>query len=178
MVVAPASITASMIRHRKSVSERPASSGENSTLSVKRLATFTESTACASTSSGCIRSFIFIWMGEVAIKVWIRDEAAGFKASPARTISFSSARARPHTVLSLITEATAFTDSKSPGLATGKPASIISTCIFSSALAIRTFSSFVMEAPGLCSPSRKVVSNIINWSCTVDSLLMTWPSNQ
>jgi hypothetical protein len=27
---------------------------------------------------------------------------------------------------------------------------------------MRTFSSLVMEAPGLCSPSRKVVSNMIN----------------
>ena len=103
----------------------------------------------------------------------MRDETAGFSASPARTISFSSARARPHTVLSLIIEATAFTDSKSPGLAIGKPASITSTRIFSSALAIRTFSSLVMDAPGLCSPSRKVVSNIISLSFVVDSLLMT-----
>ncbi len=34
IVVAPASITASMSRHRKSGSERPASSGENSTSAV------------------------------------------------------------------------------------------------------------------------------------------------
>jgi hypothetical protein len=38
----------------------------------------------------------------------------------------------------------------------------------SSALAMRTFSSFVMEAPGLCSPSRNVVSNMTSFS-----LLMT-----
>ncbi|CAK0780068.1 hypothetical protein CCP4SC76_7200008 [Gammaproteobacteria bacterium] len=43
----------------------------------------------------------------------------------------------------------------------GKPASMTSTRIRSSALAILTFSSLVMEAPGLCSPSRRVVSKII-----------------
>src|SRR6185295_854576 len=34
----------------------------------------------------------------------------------------------------------------------------------SSCRAMRIFSSFVMDAPGLCSPSRIVVSNMINFS--------------
>jgi hypothetical protein len=46
----------------------------------------------------------------------------------------------------------------------GKPASITSTRIFSRALAMRTFSSRVMDAPGLCSPSRKVVSKMMSLS--------------
>jgi len=45
----------------------------------------------------------------------------------------------------------------------GKPASMTSTRIFSSWRATRIFSSLVMEAPGLCSPSRKVVSKMNNW---------------
>ena len=98
------------------------------------------------------------------MKVWIRPELAGLRASPARSMSLSRARARPHTVLSLMLSATALTASKSPGLAMGKPASITSTCIRSSALAILTFSSRVIEAPGLCSPSRNVVSKIIKLS--------------
>ena len=98
------------------------------------------------------------------MKVCMRAEAAGFSASAAASMSFSLARARPHTVLSVTASATALTASKSPGLAMGKPASMTSTRIFSRALATRIFSSRVMDAPGLCSPSRKVVSKMINLS--------------
>ena len=94
----------------------------------------------------------------------MRERFAFLSASPARSISLSSARAKPQTILSFITLATACTDSKSPGLAAGKPASITSTFRRSKALAILTFSSRVIDAPGLCSPSRRVVSNIINLS--------------
>ena len=45
IVVAPALIAASIIRHRNSVSERPASSGLNSILLVNFVALFTERTA-------------------------------------------------------------------------------------------------------------------------------------
>src|SRR5574343_1670673 len=50
--------------------------------------------------------------------------------------------------------------SKSPGEAAAKPASITSTRIFSNWRATRIFSSLVIDAPGLCSPSRRVVSKI------------------
>src|SRR3990172_5436161 len=50
--------------------------------------------------------------------------------------------------------------SKSPGEAAAKAASITSTRIFSNCRAIRIFSSLVIDAPGLCSPSRSVVSKI------------------
>ena len=56
--------------------------------------------------------------------------------------------------------ATAFTASKSPCEAIGKPASITSTPSFSSWCAITSFSSRFMLQPGDCSPSRRVVSKI------------------
>ena len=59
-----------------------------------------------------------------------------------------------------ISRAICRTDAKSPSEATGKPASMISTPIFSSWRAIRSFSSGFMLAPGDCSPSLSVVSNI------------------
>jgi hypothetical protein len=58
--------------------------------------------------------------------------------------------------------AIARTASKSPLDDDAKPASITSTRSRSSCLAIRSFSSRVIDAPGLCSPSRKVVSKMIN----------------
>ena len=48
----------------------------------------------------------------------------------------------------------------SPGDAAGKPASITTTPRSSSFFALRSFSSSVIVAPGLCSPSRSVVSKI------------------
>ncbi len=152
------------------MSERTASSAENSTSSVYWRARLTICAARSSTCSGVMRNLCCMWIGLVAIKVWMRPRAAGLMASAARSMSFSTARARPHTVLSLITLATAFTASKSPGLAAGKPASMISTRMRSSALAMRTFSSWVMDAPGLCSPSRSVVSKIIKRSVMAHSL--------
>ncbi|EKD26869.1 MAG: hypothetical protein ACD_79C00986G0001 [uncultured bacterium] len=54
--------------------------------------------------------------------------------------------------------------SKSPGEEIGKPASMTSTPSLSSCFAISNFSETFKLAPGHCSPSRKVVSNIINFS--------------
>ena len=73
---------------------------------------------------------------------------------------------------SFTTFATACTASKSPWEAIAKPASMTSTRIFSKILAIRTFSSLVIEAPGDCSPSLRVVSNIISLSDIICSLLL------
>jgi hypothetical protein len=47
------------------------------------------------------------------------------------------------------------------------PRSHTSTRMRSNALAIRIFSSRVIDAPGLCSPSRKVVSKIMSLSSAV-----------
>ncbi len=111
-----------------------------------------------------MRSLYCMWIGLVAIKVWMRPELAPASASAARSMSASTARARLHTVLSLMLSATSFTAAKSPGLAMAKPASITSTFSRSSARAMRSFSSPVMDAPGLCSPSRRVVSKMMTRS--------------
>ena len=170
MVVAPASITAVKIFAKKSKSERTASSAENSTSSVYSLAIFTAFTAASITCCGFIFSLYSMWMGLVAMKVWMRFFGAGATASPALRTSFSTARANEQTVDLVMILAMAFTDSKSPGLAAAKPASITSTPIFSSWRAMRIFSSLVMDAPGDCSPSRMVVSKIMTrllCGCTV-----------
>ncbi len=52
------------------------------------------------------------------------------------------------------------TASKSPGLAMGKPASMMSTPSRASCWAISSFSLAFSEMPGDCSPSRRVVSKI------------------
>ena len=53
------------------------------------------------------------------------------------------------------------TESKSPGLAMAKPASSTSAPSSCSASAMRSFSSRFIEKPGLCSPSRSVVSKMM-----------------
>ncbi len=61
----------------------------------------------------------------------------------------------------LISLAMVLTDVKSPSLMTGKPASMTSTLRRASWRATSSFSRKLMEAPGHCSPSRKVVSKIM-----------------
>ena len=114
-----------------------------------------------------------MWIGEVAIKVWIRGASAPCNASAARSMSAGRVRARLHTRLSRTASAMLLTAAKSPGLEVAKPASMTSTRSFSSALATRSFSSRVMAAPGLCSPSRRVVSKMINWSL-VPMAISSW----
>ena len=111
-----------------------------------------------------MRSFFSMCSALVAMKVWMRAERAPFSASAAREMSRSLARASEHTVLSLMAAAIAFTASKSPFDEAAKPASITSTRRRSSWRAMRSFSSLVIEAPGDCSPSRKVVSKMISLS--------------
>ncbi len=116
-----------------------------------------------------MRSFFSMWIGLVAMKVWMRPLLAGRIASPALVTSFAFARASEHTVESLIAWATARIASKSPGEAAAKPASMTSTRMRSNCFATRSFSSRVIEAPGLCSPSRSVVSKITKCSFIVVS---------
>lgn len=75
-------------------------------------------------------------------------------------MSFSTQRARPQTRLDSVRSATVRTAWKSPSEMTGNPASMTSTPKASSCMAIRTFCSTVMAAPGHCSPSLSVVSKI------------------
>ena len=65
---------------------------------------------------------------------------------------------------------------KSPSEAMGNPASITSTPRRSSWCAMRTFSSTFMLHPGDCSPSRKVVSNIV--TCSVPEPSTSSPAYQ
>jgi len=76
-------------------------------------------------------------------------------------MSFSIARAKAQMVGPLISRAIVCTDKKSPSLLAGNPASITSTFSRANCRAISNFSRKFMEAPGHCSPSRNVVSNMM-----------------
>ena len=94
------------------------------------------------------------------MKVWMRGLALSLMASQARSMSpgrvrQSAAMAGPWTL-----RATIRTAAKSSSEAIGKPASITSTFSAASCRAMRSFSWGCMLQPGLCSPSRSVVSNI------------------
>ncbi len=95
------------------------------------------------------------------MNVWIRLFLAGSTALPADSISFSFARARPAMVGPATCSATSLVASNCVGDETGKPASIMSTPKFANCWAISSFSVIESEAPGDCSPSRKVVSKIM-----------------
>ena len=128
--------------------------------------------ACSMTCSGVMRNFFSICKALVAIKVWILFELAPSRAFAACVISYSFERANEQIVASLTAAATALMASKSPGELAANPASMTSTCNRSSCLAIRTFSSLLMEAPGDCSPSLKVVSKMISLSIAIFFLLI------
>ena len=71
--------------------------------------------------------------------MWILGNFAFFKDSPAILISFLTALERAQTEVFLIIFEISTTELKSPGLETGKPASITSTPRFSNFSAITTF---------------------------------------
>jgi hypothetical protein len=100
-------------------------------------------------------------MSDVDRNVWIRTFGAPFKASHARSISSGRALAKLQMVGPSTSWAIRLIASKSPGELNAKPASMISTPSRASCLAIMTFSSMFMLAPGDCSPSRRVVSKIL-----------------
>ena len=101
-----------------------------------------------------------MWTGEVERKVWMRLRLAGLIASAQRSMSFGAARESPQITAFLVRLAISWTAAKSPSEAIGKPASMMSTPMSSSSSATSSFSSWVMVAPGHCSPSRKVVSKM------------------
>ena len=111
-----------------------------------------------------MRSFFSMCSALVAKNKCKRPDLAGFRASAALEMSRSLARANEQTVDSLMTSAIDLTHSKSPFELAAKPASITSTFRRSNWRAMRSFSSRVMEAPGDCSPSRKVVSKMMSLS--------------
>ena len=160
MVVAPALIAASTQRQRKSCSVRVPSSADHSTSSVWLRARVTCAITISKTSCGSFWSFHFMCTGEVDRKVWMRLRAAGLIASAQRSMSLGAARDRPQITAFLVRLAISWTAAKSPSEAIGKPASMMSTPMVSSSSATSSFSSWVMVAPGHCSPSRKVVSKM------------------
>tara|TARA_B100001146_G_scaffold210086_1_gene207642 strand:- start:46 stop:300 length:255 start_codon:yes stop_codon:yes gene_type:complete len=64
-----------------------------------------------------------MWVGLVAMKVWMRRWAAGSMASQQRSMSLWAVRESPQMVGPSMDEAMAWTASKSPWLAMGNPAS-------------------------------------------------------
>src|SRR6516225_6020424 len=106
-----------------------------------------------------MRSLCSMWMGEVAMNVWMYGWAASRTPSTA-SISARLARARPAMAASRTSRAMLCTPSRSPLLLIGKPASITSMRIAASIRATSSFSPVFMVNPGDCSPSLSVVSKI------------------
>ena len=94
------------------------------------------------------------------MKVWI------LSTSQSRHLSRSSflVLARPQIFAFNFSFAIRLTDSASPSLEIGKPASITSTFNSSRRWAISIFLSNVNATPGVCSPSLRVVSKIRTFS--------------
>jgi hypothetical protein len=169
IVVAPASMTASITSYRKSQSERVASIGENSTSEQYDLARLTISTASSLPCSRVRRNCFSRWISEVERNVCKRGDSATLTASQSVSMSEGTARASPVTIRPLISRAICWTAAKSSGEAAGKPASMMSTFSRSSCLANSSFCSDVSEKPGDCSPSRSVVSKIRTCPATANS---------
>jgi hypothetical protein len=110
---------------------RVASSADHSTSSTQLRARVTWRVTSSSTSSGDFWSLNFMCTGLVEMNVWMRPRRAQRTASPARSISFSAARASPATTAFFTRLEIADTASKSPSDAIGKPASMMSTPIAS-----------------------------------------------
>jgi hypothetical protein len=164
IVVAPASTAARQVAITKSGSERVASWGENSTSSTYRPARSTLSPTAFMTSSGVILSIRSIWIGDVEMNTWIRLRSAALSASAALSMSSGWVRASEAITGPRTSAAMRDTDSKSPGDEAAKPASITSTRSLASWVAMATLSSGDSAMPGACSPSRSVVSKMINRS--------------
>src|SRR5438132_8068242 len=96
-------------------------------------------------------------MSELARKTWTESTPHWIAVS----MSSFSALARAQTSAERPALAIRRTPSCSPFEVIGKPASMTSTPSLSSACAIWSFSSGMSETPGVCSPSRSVVSKTL-----------------
>ncbi len=127
-VVAPASTEARSTSSMKSRGVLVASWGLNSTSSVCSRARLTPPRVSASTWASFILSMCSMCCGLVEMKTWMRDRSASRTASQQRSTSASCVRDRPQMAGAsgaVPTErAIVCTASKSPWLATGKPASM------------------------------------------------------
>ena len=79
-------------------------------------------------------------------------------------MSFLLVRAKPHNSAFKFALVIILTASRSPSDITGKPVSIASIPNSSSFFAMFNFFSGESETPGVCSPSRNVVSNILTFN--------------
>ena len=96
------------------------------------------------------------------MNTWMRGFSAWRTASHARSTSLNPVRDSAAIVGPCTPLAMASTASKSPWLAIGNPASMMSTPRRASWSAISSFSPTSREIPGDCSPSRRVVSKMIH----------------
>ena len=124
------------------------------------LARATISRAWLSTLSRSLRSWWAMWMSEEERKTCRRGFSASRIASQPWSTSLGTARQSVAIWVPRTSLAIRLTASKSAGEAAAKPASMQSTPIRSSSLAICSFSSAVKATPAACSPSRRVVSKI------------------
>src|SRR3989338_2052433 len=99
------------------------------------------------------------------MKVCILGFSECFIAFQAASMSPFVARARPQMIGPLTCCAICLTALNSPSEALGNPAWMTSTLSLASCLAIMSFSFMVRLAPGLCSPSLRVVSNMRIFLC-------------
>ena len=95
------------------------------------------------TWSSVIRSFFFMWIGDVAMNTWMRGSLGVPHRLPARSTSLNAVRDSPAMIEPRTALAIASTASKSPWLAIGNPASITSTPRRASCSAISSFSTDV-----------------------------------
>ena len=158
MVPAPASMAFSTTSARKSGWVRAASSAENSTSAQRSRAYSMAPVATRTTSAGDMCSLCCRWMGLVARNTCTRLRGAGSSALSTASMSGRLARASAQITGPCTCRATASTAAKSPGEATGKPTSMMSTPREARALATCSLGARFMLAPGACSPSRRVVS--------------------
>jgi hypothetical protein len=101
----------------------------------------------------------------------MRELAASRTASQQRSTSSRLARASPAMVAPWTVRAMVRTASKSPWLATGKPASITSTPRRASCSAISSLALALRLMPGACSPSLRVVSKMM---MRLDTAVLLW----
>src|SRR5659263_550793 len=111
-----------------------------------------------------------LWTSEVETKVCTMSTPQSRHVSRSDFMTLAS----PHTWRSSPASTLFFTDAFSPSDDIGKPASMISTPRLSSCRAMRSCSSNVSDTPGVCSPSRSVVSKILIFLFLTDSMAVSY----
>src|SRR2546427_269086 len=153
---APAAVQASYSSTTKSRSARNVSSVTNDTSTPWATAYSVSRTAASFTWSRVIASLCLMCKSDPAVNNAISSTSQAMHAST----SFRTVRAAAMIVASSPAFAIMRTPRASSLETTGMPTSIIGTWTSSRRCAIRTFSSGVYATPGVCSPSRKVSSQI------------------